>query len=125
MKKIGASQGVAKAKRAPKQRKAEEDSAGRNVFARSFHSLRHSFVTALADANVAIELRRRLGGDASEEQSLHYTHPDSRLFARPSRSYRERETHEQGRRAALKRRTIKPVLCGRHFRAVALFEVRP
>ena len=32
---------------------------GRNVSARSFHSLRHSFVTALAHANVAIELRQK------------------------------------------------------------------
>lgn len=56
-------------------RKAEEGSAGRTVFARSFHSLRHSFVTALAHANVAVELRQKLAGHASEEQSLHYTHP--------------------------------------------------
>ena len=57
-------------------RKAEEGGAGRNVFARSFHSLRHSFVTALAHANVAIELRQKLGGHSSEGQSLHYTHPE-------------------------------------------------
>ena len=56
-------------------RKAEGGSAGRNVSARSFHSLRHSFVTALAHANVAVELRQKLAGHASEEQSLHYTHP--------------------------------------------------
>jgi integrase len=76
MKKIGASQGVGKAKRAPKQCKAEESSAGRNVFARSFHSLRHTFVTALAHANVPVELRQKLAGHASEGQSLHYTHPE-------------------------------------------------
>lgn len=57
-------------------RKAEAGSAGRNVFARSFHSLRHSFVTALAHANVAVELRQKLAGHASEGQSLHYTHPE-------------------------------------------------
>ena len=56
-------------------RKAEVGSAGRNVFARSFHSTRHSFITALSHANVAVELRQRLAGHASEEQSLHYTHP--------------------------------------------------
>ena len=38
--------------------------------------MRHSFVTALAHANVAIELRRKLAGHASEGQSLHYTHPE-------------------------------------------------
>jgi integrase len=53
-------------------RKAEEGGAGRSVFARSFHSLRHTFVTALAHANVAIELRQKLGGccgaDLSDRQ---------------------------------------------------------
>ena len=74
MKKIGASQGVGKAKKAPKQRKAEEGSAGRNLFARSFHSLRHSFVTALDRANVAVELRQKLAGHASAEVHSIYTH---------------------------------------------------
>ena len=44
--------------------------------ARSFHSLRHSFVTALAHANVPVELRQKLSGHASEAQNLHYTHPE-------------------------------------------------
>ena len=57
-------------------RKAEDGPAGRNVSARSFHSLRHGFVTALAHANVAVELRQKLAGHASEGESLHYTHPD-------------------------------------------------
>ena len=56
-------------------RKAEDGSAGRNVSARSFHCLRHTFVTALAHANVAIALRQKLAGHASEGQSLPYTHP--------------------------------------------------
>ena len=50
--------------------------SGRNVAERSFHSLRHSYVTALAHANVAVELRQKLAGHASEGQSLHYTHPE-------------------------------------------------
>jgi integrase len=57
-------------------RQSAQGSAGRNVSARSFHSLRHSFVTALAHANVAVELRQKLAGHASEGQSLHYTHPE-------------------------------------------------
>ena len=57
-------------------RKAEQGSAGRNVSARSFHSLRHTFVTALSHANVAVELRQKLAGHSSEGQSLHYTHPE-------------------------------------------------
>ena len=56
-------------------RRAKEGGAGRNVSARSFHSLRHSFVTGLAHANVSVELRQKLAGHTSEEQSLHYTHP--------------------------------------------------
>jgi integrase len=56
--------------------KAEQGSAGRNVSARSFHSFRHGVVTALAHANVSMELRQKLAGHASEEQSLHYTHPE-------------------------------------------------
>jgi integrase len=56
-------------------RKAEVGSAGRNVFARSFHSLRHSFITALSHANVAVEVRQRLVGHQSEAQNLLYTHP--------------------------------------------------
>jgi integrase len=67
MQRAGISAGIA--------RKAEDGGSGRNVSARSFHSLRHSFVTALAHANVAVELRQKLAGHASEEQSLHYTHP--------------------------------------------------
>jgi integrase len=50
--------------------------SGRKVTERSFHSLRHSYVTALSAAGVAIELRRKLAGHASEGQSLHYTHPE-------------------------------------------------
>ena len=50
--------------------------AGRNVSARSFHSLRHSFVTALSAANVPIELRQKLAGHSTAGMSLHYTHPD-------------------------------------------------
>jgi integrase len=57
-------------------RKAKEGGAGHSVSARTFHSLRHGFVTALAHANVAVELRQKLAGHASEGQSLHYTHPE-------------------------------------------------
>ena len=68
MERVGVAAGIA--------RKAEHGSAGRNVSARSFHSLRHTFVTALSHANVAVELRQKLAGHASEGQSLHYTHPE-------------------------------------------------
>ena len=48
---------------------------GRSVSARSFHSLRHGFVTALAGTGAAIEVRREIVGHASDKQSLDYTHP--------------------------------------------------
>lgn len=47
---------------------------GRSFSLRSFHSLRHSFVSALANSGVSSELRRRLSGHASEEMHAVYTH---------------------------------------------------
>jgi hypothetical protein len=51
-------------------REAEEGGVGRSMSARSFHSLRHGFVTALAHANVAVMLcvraARRVPGIARE-----------------------------------------------------------
>jgi len=49
---------------------------GRNVSARSFHSLRHGYISGLAAAGVPIEVRRDLVGHASDKQSLAYTHPE-------------------------------------------------
>ena len=40
----------------------------------SFHSLRHSFNSAMANAGVAQELRQKLTGHASAEMNAHYTH---------------------------------------------------
>jgi integrase len=48
--------------------------SGRVFRALSFHSLRHSFVTQLSNAGVAIEVRRELAGHASDAMSLNYTH---------------------------------------------------
>ena len=41
---------------------------------RSFHSLRHSFVSALANAGVTEEVRMKLTGHSSKAMSTHYTH---------------------------------------------------
>ena len=49
---------------------------GRAVSMRSFHSLRHSYVSGLSAAGVPVELRQKLAGHASEQQNLHYTHPE-------------------------------------------------
>ena len=48
--------------------------AGRSVSALSFHSLRHSFNSALANAGVSQELRQRLTGHASAGMNIICTH---------------------------------------------------
>jgi integrase len=47
---------------------------GRSFSLRSFHSLRHSFTSALAKAGVSQELRQKLTGHASAEMNSLYTH---------------------------------------------------
>lgn len=47
---------------------------GRTVRARTFHALRHSFVTSLANAGVSMEHRRLLAGHAEDAMTAHYTH---------------------------------------------------
>ena len=48
--------------------------AGRQISSLSFHSLRHSFVSALANAGVSSELRQKLSGHADERSHANYTH---------------------------------------------------
>ncbi|XHR27369.1 MAG: tyrosine-type recombinase/integrase [Chthoniobacteraceae bacterium] len=55
-------------------RERREHSAGRTRSSLSFHSLRHSFNSALANAGVAQELRQRLTGHASAAMNDRYTH---------------------------------------------------
>ena len=47
---------------------------GRSVSLLSFHSLRHSFNSAMANAGVAPEIRQLLTGHASTEMNKVYTH---------------------------------------------------
>jgi integrase len=65
MEKAGIDAGVARVRSGAK---------GRSFSLRSFHSLRHSFVSALANSGVSSELRRKLSGHASEEMHSIYTH---------------------------------------------------
>jgi integrase len=65
MEKAGIEAGVAREKLGAK---------GKTLSVRSFHSLRHSFVSALADAGVSAELRRKLAGHSTEAMGEHYTH---------------------------------------------------
>jgi integrase len=52
----------------------KQGAAGRNLSAHSYHSLRHSFNSALANAGVSQELRQKLTGHASEAMNTLYTH---------------------------------------------------
>jgi integrase len=51
-----------------------EGKAGRTRNALSFHCLRHSFNSALANAGVPVEIRQALAGHASAEMNMNYTH---------------------------------------------------
>ena len=50
------------------------DGKGRQTSSLSFHSLRHSFVSALANAGVAAEVRQKLSGHADDRTHAKYTH---------------------------------------------------
>jgi integrase len=54
-----------------RERKGEK---GRSLSALSFHSLRHSFNSAMANAGVPQELRQKLTGHASADMNAIYTH---------------------------------------------------
>ena len=54
-----------------RERKGE---SGRTINTLSFHSLRHSFNSALANAGVAEELRMKLSGHTTREVHANYTH---------------------------------------------------
>jgi integrase len=73
MEKAGVEAGVARVKAGAK---------GRSFSLRTFHSLRHSFISALANSGVSSELRRRLSGHASEEMHAVYTHHELETIRR-------------------------------------------
>ena len=52
----------------------EASGAGRSQSSLSFHSLRHSFNSAMANAGVAPELRQKLTGHSSIDMNRVYTH---------------------------------------------------
>jgi integrase len=52
----------------------ERAGKGRNTQARTFHSLRHSLTTDLANADIPAELRQKLTGHADETVHSLYTH---------------------------------------------------
>jgi len=52
----------------------EASGAGRSQSSLSFHSLRHSFNSAMANAGVSSEIRQKLTGHASAKMNAQYTH---------------------------------------------------
>jgi hypothetical protein len=58
---------------------------GRNVSPLSFHSVRHSFNSAMANADVPLEIRQKLTGHASPDMNKHYTHLELQTVGRPHR----------------------------------------
>ena len=55
-------------------RREKQGEAGRTVRARTFHALRHSFVSALANAGVSIEHRKLMAGHAKDDMTERYSH---------------------------------------------------
>jgi integrase len=53
---------------------------GKTFALRSFHSLRHSFVSALANSGVSVELRQKLSGHLTEEMNQLYTHAELQVL---------------------------------------------
>jgi len=58
----------------------ERQTNGRSVNALSFHSLRHSFSSLLANAGVREELRMALVGHAGRDVHAQYTHHELSAF---------------------------------------------
>jgi len=58
----------------PRNAKGEGKSKGRTRNTLTFHSLRHSFNSAMANKGVAPEIRNKLVGHASEAMNARYTH---------------------------------------------------
>ncbi len=54
-----------------RERKGEK---GRSVNALTFHSLRHTLTSIMANAGVPVEVRQKFTGHASAEMNQHYTH---------------------------------------------------
>ena len=57
----------------------EANGAGRSQSSLSFHSLRHSFNAALANAGVGVEMRQEFVGHSSVEMNRKYTHTEMEL----------------------------------------------
>lgn len=64
-----------------KARVAEKESAGRTTHERGFHSLRHTYVSALANAEVETDVRKKLAGHTDDESHAIYSHHEVKTLA--------------------------------------------
>jgi integrase/recombinase XerD len=64
-------------KNAGVSRGESKDMGGRTIYERSFHSLRHTLTSLLADSNVSPEVRMQILGHKSEDVHAIYTHLDN------------------------------------------------
>lgn len=64
-----------------RSKNAVKGSKGRDLMALSFHSLRHTFNSILANAGIAQEIRQELTGHASAATNRIYTHHEIAIFA--------------------------------------------
>lgn len=62
-----------------------EEGKGRLLSRRSFHSIRHSYNSELANAGTSQEIRRKLVGHSSDNVNDVYTHLDIKLFRKAIR----------------------------------------
>jgi len=60
----------------------EKIGKGRQFRALGFHSLRHSFISRLANAEVLPDVRKQLAGHSSDEIHRRYVHLDLSLQAK-------------------------------------------
>jgi integrase len=61
-------------------RERNESGSGRSVYALTFHSLRHTFNSILANAGIAEETRMALTGHTTREMNQRYTHRELEVF---------------------------------------------
>jgi integrase len=52
----------------------------RRFTTKSFHSLRHGFVSSMANAGVSMELRMKLAGHTTESVAAGYTHHEAEVL---------------------------------------------
>jgi integrase len=61
-------------------RERNQSGSGRSVNALTFHSLRHTFNSILANAGIAEETRMALTGHTTREMNQRYTHRELSIY---------------------------------------------